>query len=475
MADHDQFVNLEKKATFVEDEVKSIERAGPLHVEAVMKTGMSPNMLKLRVVVDSEPNQYTATEKLSNPRFTLVRSTKLSPVSAKKFKIEEDIALPAAGGNKYKVEAKVKKKVVEAAKKLFTWRKLYYQPVHMAGVTVPSMGSMEADYDSHFIKFKMKDGAGAVPLITNTDSNTVAQRDQVVKDARAGYTMDRYEPYTVCIYFVNMIANPLNSNYVVTPAMSTAHKLNAGIISWSGDTISWKVPGGKYLWWGLTAADDAMNGGRGKWLVPGSAHYVGDDGVSRSIPDADVTIDTSKKVSGLGGYNHLKIHLPWGAKDFFSSNTVRFGMTLKVVKGFSGGYSEPNVNIITVATSAWWRPYDDAKRLQILNHEMGHKIGMVADGSPKKLDKPAFQYTGQGHQGPHCQNNATYNATLPEPWQGTPLCVMFGATSCFDPVTGTHKPAPSKFCPICDKLVKRLDLFASDLPGLKNSVRLGHI
>jgi hypothetical protein len=32
----DQFVNLTKTATFVEDEVKSIERAGALHVEAVM-------------------------------------------------------------------------------------------------------------------------------------------------------------------------------------------------------------------------------------------------------------------------------------------------------------------------------------------------------------------------------------------------------------------------------------------------------
>jgi hypothetical protein len=52
---------------------------------------------------------------------------------------------------------------------------------------------------------------------------------------------------------------------------------------------------------------------------------------------------------------------------------------------------------------------------------------------------------------------------------------MFGATSCYDPTTHAHKPAPSNFCPDCDPLVKKLDLFAGDLKGLKNSVRLGHI
>ncbi|HET6149104.1 MAG TPA: hypothetical protein VFH68_16320 [Polyangia bacterium] len=474
MADHDQFVNLVKDPKFVEDEVKTIERAGALHVEATMSKGTSPNLLKVRVTPVAEPQTYTATETPRNTRFTLVRTRKTAPVSAKKFKISEDVELPAAGGNRYKVEGKVKKKKVEAAKTLFTWRKLYYQPVHMLGVTVPSTASMEADYDGHFIKFKMKDGPQQVPFRTNTDSNTVAERNQVVMDARAGYSIDRYEPYTVCIYFVNMIADP-KENFLVTPVMSSAHKLGAGITSWSGGQISFKVPQDKYIWWGLNTIEDAKNGGRGNWLTSGSAYYVGDDGVKNAIPDGDITIDTSKKVSGLGGYDHLKIKLPWGARDFWSSNTVRFGMTLKVVKGFSGGYSEPDVNIITVATSGWWRPFTDTKRLQILNHEMGHKIGMVADGTGKALDKPAHQYTGQGHQGPHCQNNANYVVGRANEWQGTPLCVMFGATSCFDPGTGAHKPAPSNFCPVCDKLVKKLDLFAGDLDGLKNSVRLGHI
>jgi type VI secretion system secreted protein VgrG len=473
MAELEQYVNLEKKATFVEDEVKSLERAGELHVECTMKKGMSPNLLKVRLTPIAEPQTYSAAEKGRNTRFKLVRTRAPTVISAKKFKLEEDIQLPAAGGNKYKVEAKVLGKVVESAKKLITWRKIYYQAVHMVGVTVPSTATMVTDYAAHFIRFKEKDPAGTAPYLVNTDSDTVAQRNNIVQTAANGYTLSRYEPYTVCVFFVNMIANP-QAGFVIAPAATPAQALGPGIFNWSGSDVTFTLPD-KYLWWGINPTEDAKNGGHGNWLTPGSAYYVGADGVHHPLDDTDITVDTTQRVSGLGGYDTVKVHLPWSARNFWSSNTVRFGMTLKVVKGFSGGYSEPNVNLITIATSAWWRPYTDAKRLQILNHEMGHKIGMLPDGTGKKLDKPGSHYTDKGHQGPHCSNGAVYNAALATPWQGLPTCVMFGATSCFSPATGAHQAAPSAYCPDCQKLVKKLDLFAADLPGLKNSVKLGHI
>jgi type VI secretion system secreted protein VgrG len=474
MADHDQWVNLEKDPKFVEDEVKALARAGALHVEVQMRKGTKPNLLKVRLTPVSEPNTHTPTERGRNPRFTLLRTRKVAVVSKKKFKVEEDIELPAAGGNKYKVEGKVKKKVVESAKHVISWRKIYYQAVHMAGVSVPSLASMETDYEAHFIKLKMKDAARSVPFLTNTDSTTSVGRNHVVRTAASGYTMDRYEPYTVCVFFVNMIAKP-EENFVLDPTTSPVCTLGAGIFSWSGEDISFKLPEDKYLWWGLNTIDDAQNGGRGNWLTPGSVYFQGDDGVPHRIPDGDVRVDTSKRVSALGGYNTLKIRLPWSARNFWSSNTIRFGMVLKVVKGFSGGYSEPEVNLITVASSGWWQPCTDAERLQVLNHEMGHKLGMLPDGTGKRLDRPASFYTGQGHQGPHCASSAVYTSGASNPWQGTPACVMFGATSCYDSAVGHDRPAPSTYCPDCEKLVKKLDLYGSDLPGLSNSVRRGHI
>ena len=474
MADHDQWVNLEKDPKFVEDEVKALARAGALHVEVQMKKGTKPNLLKVRVTPVSEPNKHSATEQGRNTRFTLLRTRKVAVVSKKKFRVEDEIQLPAAGGNKYKVEGKVKKKVVESAKHVISWRKIYYQVVHMAGVSVPPLASMEADHEVHFIKMKMKDAPNVVPFSTNTDSNTRAERNHVVQTAASGYTMDRYEPYTVCVFFVNMIADTM-IDFVVDPTMSPAYTLGPGIFSSSGEDISFKLPEDKYLWWGLNTIDDARNGGRGNWLTPGSAYFQGDDGVSHRIPDTDVLVDTSKRVSALGGFDTLKIRLPWSARNLWSSKTIRFGMTLKVVLGFTGGYSEPNVNLITVAASAWWQPNTVAEQLQVLNHEMGHKLGMVPDGTGKELDRPANFYTGQGHQGPHCANNAVYNSAAADPWEGPPTCVMFGATSCHDPAIGFHRPAPSTYCPDCQKLVKKLDLYGSDLYGFRNSVRRGHI
>lgn len=474
MADHQQWVNLEKDTAFVEDEVKSIARLGPIHVEVYMKNGTKPSLLKVRVVPISTPQQYTRAEERRNPRFTLRRARQATTIDEKRYKLEEDIYLPAAGGNRYKVEGMVGEKMVEAPKMLTTWRKLYYQVVHMAGVRVPPMSSMEADYEGHYIKFKRTGPYRAVPYSTNTDFDTVSQRNQVVRAAASGYASTLYEPYTVCVFFVNMIAAP-ERNFRISPATSSKHPLRPGLLAWSGEDVSVTLPQGRYLWWGLNPIDDSRNGGRGIWLAPRSAYYVGDDGIKRSIPDTDIRVDTSKRVSELGGFNTLKIRLPWSARNILTSNTIRFELRLTLVAGFSGGYSEPNVNLITVAKSAWWEPYTDAERLQVLNHEMGHKIGMVPDGHGPSLDRPINFYVEQGHQGPHCASDAEYVKERAEPWQGAPMCVMFGATSCYDPLIEAHCAAPSTFCPDCEKLVRKLDLYAPDLPGIKNSVTCGHI
>jgi hypothetical protein len=475
MAELEQFVNLEKKATFVEDEVKSLERAGAFRVECNMKKGLKPSLLKVRVTPVAEPQQYTVAEKGRNSRFKLVETRTPSIINSKTYKLQDDIQLPAAGGNKYKIEAKVKRKVVESGKTVITWRKLYYQAVHMTGVTVPNMTSMENDYKTHFIVFKSKDPPGTAPFTINTESESVAQRNSVVQAAGSQYTLTRYQPYTVCVYFVNMLADA-QDNFVVAPADGDPATLGSGLFHWSGPKVSFTLPNDKYVWYGMNPTEDAQNGGRGAWLTPGSAFYQGADAVRRSIPDENITVDTTRKVSGLGGYDTLTIKLPWSARNFWSSREVRFGMTLKIVSGFCGGYSEPNVNLITVATAGWWRPYTDTKRLQILNHEMGHKIGMLPDATGKELDQPPGFYTDKGHQGPHCSNGANYNPALAQnKWQGVPTCVMYGATSCFNPAAGAHQPAPSTYCPDCQRPVKKLDLYGKDLAGFKNSVKLGHI
>lgn len=479
MAELKQWVNLEKDNKFVEDEVKSKERLGTCHFECKLdKGGKKVRLLKIKVEEISVPNKYSAAEERRNVKWFKLKRTKqtISPHSKNKFKLERELQLPAAGGNKYKITARYKRKVVKSLKKVETWRKLYYQAVHMRGITVPDMSAMESDYKSHYMIFKSKDPAGEVAFVNNTDSDSNAERVQVVKDAAAGYTISRYDPYAVCAFFVNMIASKRDITFRVNK--SEKFKLWPGILAWFGSTLEYTVPDDNYLWWGVSTKDDAKNGGKGIWLVPNSAHYVGDDNKSRRIPDNKIRIDTTKKISALGGYNKILIDLPWSARDFWSPNTVRIEIGLIIVDGFSGGYSEPYVNIITVAKSGWFNPFTDAKRLQILNHELGHKVGMVPDGTGQELDKPPGHYTGKSHQGPHCKaGGLTYDPARGsgKKWHGVPSCVMFGATSCYDPTTNRHKGTTKDYCADCQKLVKKLNLHSPELDNFMYSVKAGKI
>lgn len=107
-----------------------------------------------------------------------------------------------------------------------------------------------------------------------------------------------------------------------------------------------------------------------------------------------------------------------------------------------------------------------------------------------QLDPPGTLYGGvgkkkpdgtavdqKGHQGPHCSEGCNHAPGrklpdgTPSEWQGVPGCTMFGATSCYDPITKRHTRSPLHFCAKCQELVRRLDLRADHLPGLAKSLR----
>ena len=133
------------------------------------------------------------------------------------------------------------------------------------------------------------------------------------------------------------------------------------------------------------------------------------------------------------------------------------------------------ISEITVAKIGWWEENNDTKRLQILNHEMGHKLGMVQDGTGRRLDPPPTLYgnirngpkaNNKDHQGPHCEKGANYAGGQ---WTGTPGCVMFGATACRD-AAGNVALSPSTYCGPCEKIVRKLDLDGRMLRGFKTSI-----
>ena len=119
-----------------------------------------------------------------------------------------------------------------------------------------------------------------------------------------------------------------------------------------------------------------------------------------------------------------------------------------------GGLSFPGGNLICVCTKAWWKENDVAIQSSTLVHEMGHKVGMVSNGTGKLPDKVETFYEAKGHVGPHCffdlGDQATYAGVTGN------KCVMFGAVGA---------GSPTAFCVQCIPALSKMDLSAGWPPA----------
>jgi hypothetical protein len=134
--------------------------------------------------------------------------------------------------------------------------------------------------------------------------------------------------------------------------------------------------------------------------------------------------------------------------------------------------------------TASWKDGKDSweEKLKTLNHELGHKLGMVPKGGRHfggryELDAPDKLYgdvdliydpenpsqdvkdyvkrydNSKGHRGAHCERGASgEKADGVWEWSGEPGCTMFGANA----IEGVS--ALQKFCEVCAKLVIRQNL-----------------
>ena len=463
-----QWVNLPKDAKYVEDEITSIERVGPVHLTCEFKKA---KLAHFRVQVKPKKRgnaRYSRQERSRNPNFKVRYNSSQTNTSAKKVKLEMDVYLEAAGGNRYTIKAKYRKKVVQATMLLETRRRLYYQVINMTTVPVPaSMATFEEAFkntgDKFYIMIKEKGGRPSFPLIpVLKDTSHTAFRN----GARSVYAIQQYEPYAVALVFSNYISNMAELEFID----SVDRNVSSWLSRWGAyeATVELTDAGGrsKYLWYDLDPADDAAK----EWFI--SAEFHKTDGTVIRLSADDVTIDFSSKSFPLGGYNKIKVNfqiLNFG--NIFTSLTGRLHIKVNVVSGFTGGFSYNSLNMITTADKAWWRQNSEAKKFQICNHELGHKVGMVADGQGRAPDAPPHLYgenrgvNDKGHRGPHCENGATYNAATNR-WSGNQVCVMFGSTGIMNP--GGYRATPPDFCGDCAPVVRKLDLEGSQLPGLAN-------
>ncbi len=471
MADEEQWVNIKKEAKWVEDEVTAETRLGHLHFECEFKNAKIANF-KVRVFPVGSQVAYTKKEKKRNKNFKL-RFEKFPAQNGagKKIKLQEDVSLPAAGGNRFKVQASYKGTVVESAKTVVARRRLFYQNTAMTGLAHGNVADMESEYwapRNYWIKLKQKasNTMAMVKSIYNDDGTGNGNHVDFLKECKKAWQLQGRMPYAYMLVWVNYI--PVGGTKQIDQWVDV--NIPSKLWSWGWKGQAFTIDVGEYLFYGLVDAHDTA----GHWLESVDVYFRDHAGVDTRI---NIPRDRVSPTGGpdftYGGHKQVKVDLSAadlaGVRYRFTKNEGKmfFRLKLRTVKGWVNGFSYNAVNVITVSHKVEWRDQTAPVQQYTLNHEFGHKIGMVADGLGRAPDKPAHHYTGQSHTGDHCSNGATYNAATGF-WSGAPVCVMFGADGAWGGTPPKLNSAPPTYCGACEPAVRKLDI-SEGMPGFANT------
>ena len=465
-----QWVNLEKHSDYAADsDIGSVDRCGKLSIKTAFAKDSVPLSYKVKVSPSGSDNViYTTAEQIRNSNFKMTKGA-IDLGTEAEVVMSDEIKLSAAGGNKYKLEAKDENGKVVKSEEVESKRRLYYQEMTMddAKGSVPAYGliPLETHSKKHSIFLKKKGSTKKIPYyktLTNTNSTAFAQ---AVKKA---YDLSPVlQDVGVAAVFSDYIADSDDFLFKKTLTIGTKH---SDVITGATD-ITLILP--QFLWYGLDDADDKVK----KWIDFVDIQYIPAKGspVLYTITAADVEI-TGPKLRTHGGYHQVKIkHNPKIDKLFkHKSGKLAINAKFYIVASWTNGFSwnpwSDSFKLITVSRRPAWEDMNASTREQVWNHEVGHRFGMVAYGdklahdgatisdSQKLPDGPSTFYYDisdnknyGGHRGPHCNNGATYNDTT-DRWSGTPKCVMYGAD------TIGKAQTPKEYCSKCEPIIRKLDL-----------------
>jgi hypothetical protein len=445
----EQYVNLPALGKWV-DKTNNIENIDRLSEKPRIKVefdkpGTHPFTIKL--VPDGNNCIYTDDEKARNPKFKYVTEKKTNTEN-NGVSVFNDMFVTVGGNDTYSLTAEDSKgAVVNSSGKITTMRFFYYVEIKMATIennVAKNLAVFEGEFLSNYMILKRLSSVE----MDYMENISKADEGLFLNKARNAYLSSQAvdkEPYCVAVAYTNHLAvkNPNQNLYLSNirvgpgkPAI-TIPVVGPGLTS----------PGIKrrMLWINLVSGED--------WFVDcwfTRKRIAGSPGppVSITIPKEKCIPDASNP-SSPDYFDRIIIsvdHLPSGEGTIF--------ICVNWVDRMRAGLSFNNGNLICVCTKAWWKVISEHEQNQTLIHEMGHKVGMVADGigrAPGILpDKVASLYDDtKGHVGKHCyfdnpDGQAKYDS---ETDRIRSKCVMYGSTN-----------GKSTFCINCAPAVRKLDI-----------------
>lgn len=437
------YVNLPREAKWIDKpRIDNIDRMSHNPRIKVRFGAPGQHAFKVKYIPDTNNVAYSATETARTDDYKYQREQKSYTTDSDGTKI-----LPladffvTAGKDRFKVEAEDDKSAKVQSGYLELRRLIYFVELKMKGLTAitTTLATLINEYDGHGIDLVALSSVEMehMPNIGTVDEATFKTKARTAYDGSQG---PGKQPYVLAIAYTDHLAVKNPEKSLPTP---TSVPVGPGK---SVVEIDVEGPG--------IRPEDTQVQPRELWknIVPGegwfvSASYLKDNGVAGvddiDIPEAkctavpedqsnpDCCYKVSVDVTGLpAGTGIVTVKVNW-------------------VDRWRGGLAMAG-NGICVCTRAFWKTTPESKQNEAIIHEVGHMVGMVADGTGKKPDKVATFYDDtKGHRGPHCYNgNADNQARYDSASDlSNSICVMYGTLN-----------GKSAFCDKCKVAVRKVDL-----------------
>jgi hypothetical protein len=436
-ASGDQWVNLPAEDKWVDGtDIKNKDRLGMNPRMKVKFDKPGGHSFKVKLLAPTGTDAYTDTEKGRNGNFKYTEDEKSFTTDADGTKIiDGDFQLVAGGGYKFKAEAKDSKGKKVKTGALTTKRLFYYVEAKMTGLTsvLSSTAPVDTEYDKHHMKLKKLTALSIARqrnIGSSSDSGTLSTNVNGAVDANDAAKTKK--PYLLAVAYTDHLA--------VKNANVTINKQNVDVGPGKPNVVIPVTARGlrsphtvatRYLWHDIVPGEG--------WFVEAKFHKTG--GGVTDIPSAKVTH------KGSGNYwNEVEVDVTG-----LEAGRGKVEVKVNVVDRMRGGLALGGANQVCVCTRAWWRDQPGSKQECTIIHEMGHKVGMVADGTGNKPDRVATQYSGSGHVGSHCRKGCPAGETsyATSGNLASSQCVLFGSVN-----------QKNAFCSNCEKAVKKLDINA---------------
>jgi hypothetical protein len=348
------------------------------------------------------------------------------------------------GKDKFKIKARDNCGTEVSSKTVETRRIIYIQEFKMnssvtsttplASIT-SSLNILKSEYLTHGIEL-IDLASQSIPYMSN-----IANSDLATLQGNVNITSNK-QPYVIGVVYTgheamkdrNVPHPPLGSS-----AASITYSVGIGQPSIVKDVK--KLNGDStYLWKDIEPSED--------WFV--SAVYIPDGAgspilipKSRIIPIPEYPVSTYPHLSDRCNQISIDVsHLPTG--------TGKIKVLLNVVNRFRGGLALGSTNLVCICTKSYWQKSSSSSQNNVTIHEIGHKVGMVSDGTGIKPDKVSSYYWATGHIGAHCSTGLSATELITTDYKShtsSSTCVMFGTGNGF-----------SNFCVNCAPAVKKTDI-----------------